>query len=140
MNFVKNGIPQGTAPHEKVLSFAPSHGIKVKRVLCGNIRIEQSAKPLAKTHGIHNFSVIKPKGKGQWNIPEYKVILLSREKEAAAVKTKLNFRFHDPNPLGVAAEYIMKELIEANKPKAEQAIREARERKAKRDSAPAVSD
>ena len=47
------------------------------------------------------------------------------------MKTKLNFRFHDPNPQGVAAEYILKELIEANKPKAEQAIREARERKAK---------
>ncbi len=34
------------------------------------------------------------------------------------MKKKLNFRFHDPNPTGVAAEYILKELIEANLPKA----------------------
>ena len=55
------------------------------------------------------------------------------------MKKKLNFRFHDPNPPGVAEEYILKELIEANKPKAEQAIREAREREAKRDEVPAAS-
>ena len=38
------------------------------------------------------------------------------------MKIKLNFRFHDPNPSGVAAEYILKELIETNKPKAERAV------------------
>jgi len=38
---------------------------------------------------------------------------------------KLTYRFHDPNPPGVAADYILKVLIEANAPKAEQAIREA---------------
>lgn len=45
-----------------------------------------------------------------------------------AVKKKLNFRFHDPNPAGVAAEYILKELIEANLPKAEWAVRKAKMR------------
>ena len=44
------------------------------------------------------------------------------------MKKKLNFRFHDPNPAGVAAEYILKELIEANLPKAERAVREAKMR------------
>lgn len=56
------------------------------------------------------------------------------------MKKKLNFRFHDPNPPGVSAEYILKELIEANKPKAERAIREARERKAKCGRTAATSD
>ena len=45
-----------------------------------------------------------------------------------AVKKKLNFRFHDPNPAGVAAEYILKELIKANLPKVERAVREAKMR------------
>lgn len=45
-----------------------------------------------------------------------------------SVKKKLNFRFHDPNPTGVAAEYILKELIEANLPKAERAVKEAKMR------------
>ena len=40
-------------------------------------------------------------------------------------KQKLTYRFHDPNPPGVAAEHILKVLIEANTPKAEKAIREA---------------
>ena len=44
------------------------------------------------------------------------------------MKKKLNFRFHDPNPAGVAAEYILKELVAANLPKAERAIREAKMR------------
>ena len=56
------------------------------------------------------------------------------------MKKKLNFRFHDPNPPGVAEEYILKELIEANKPKAERAIREARERETKRGRTAAASD
>ena len=34
------------------------------------------------------------------------------------MKKKLNFRFHDPNPTGIAAEYILKELVAANPPKA----------------------
>ena len=38
--------------------------------------------------------------------------------EGTAVKKKLNFRFHDTNPTGVAAEYILKELVAANLPKA----------------------
>ena len=38
---------------------------------------------------------------------------------------KLIYRFHDPNPPGVAAEQILKVLLEVNAPKVEQAIREA---------------
>ena len=45
-----------------------------------------------------------------------------------AAKKKLNFRFHDPNPAGVAAEYILKELVAANLPKAERAVMEAKMR------------
>ena len=45
------------------------------------------------------------------------------------MKKKLNFRFHDPNPAGIAAEYILKELVAANLPKAERAVREAKMRK-----------
>ena len=56
------------------------------------------------------------------------------------MKKKLNFRVHDPNPPGVASEYILKELIEANMPKAEQAIREARERKTMRGKTATASD
>ena len=44
------------------------------------------------------------------------------------MKKKLNFRFHDPNPAGVAAEYILKELVAANMPKAERAVMEAKMR------------
>lgn len=38
---------------------------------------------------------------------------------------KLNYRFHDPNPAGMAANYILKILIEANASKVEQAVRRA---------------
>ncbi len=38
---------------------------------------------------------------------------------------KLTYRFHDPNPPGVAAEYLLKVLMEVNAPKVEQAIRES---------------
>lgn len=40
-------------------------------------------------------------------------------------KKKLNYRFHDPNDPAVAAEYILKVFIEANKKKVEEVIREA---------------
>ena len=36
---------------------------------------------------------------------------------------KLCYRFHDPNPPGVAAEYILQVLIESSAGKAEAAIR-----------------
>lgn len=45
-------------------------------------------------------------------------------------KKKLNYRFHNPNPPEVAAEYILKVFIEVNKPKVERAVREAKERSA----------
>ncbi len=40
-------------------------------------------------------------------------------------KPKLNYRFHDPNPPGVMADYLVKLLVEVNMPKAEAAIRAA---------------
>lgn len=40
-------------------------------------------------------------------------------------KRKLNYRFHDPNPAAVTADYILKVFIEANMGKAEAAIRAA---------------
>lgn len=43
---------------------------------------------------------------------------------------KLNYRFHDPNPPEVTAEYILKVFIDVNKPKVERAVREAKERAA----------
>lgn len=39
-------------------------------------------------------------------------------------KPKLNYRFHNPNTVGETADYILKILIEANKDKVEQAIKE----------------
>ena len=42
-------------------------------------------------------------------------------------RRKLNFRFHDPNPPEVAAQYILGLLIEANAAKVENAIRKAGE-------------
>lgn len=38
---------------------------------------------------------------------------------------KLNYRFHDPNPVGMTADYLLKILIEANIPKVERAIQKA---------------
>ena len=38
---------------------------------------------------------------------------------------KLNYRFHNPNPAAVTADYILKVLIEANTGKADAAIRNA---------------
>lgn len=42
-------------------------------------------------------------------------------------KRKLNYRFHDPNPAAVTADYILKIFIEANAGKVEAAVREAAE-------------
>ena len=38
-------------------------------------------------------------------------------------KRKLNYRFHNPNPVVVTADYILKVMIEANTEKVEKAIR-----------------
>ena len=38
---------------------------------------------------------------------------------------KLNYRFHDPNPAAVTADYILKVFIEANAGKVEAAIQRA---------------
>lgn len=40
---------------------------------------------------------------------------------------KLNYRFHDPNPAAVTADYILKIFIEANTGKVEAAIQKAAE-------------
>ena len=40
-------------------------------------------------------------------------------------KRKLNYRFHDPNPAAVTADYILKIFIEANAGKVEAAIQRA---------------
>lgn len=39
-------------------------------------------------------------------------------------KRKLHYRFHDPNPAEVTADYILKILIEANRGKVEEILRE----------------
>ena len=38
-------------------------------------------------------------------------------------KKKLNYRFHNPNPVEVTADYILKVMIEVNTEKVEKAIR-----------------
>lgn len=40
-------------------------------------------------------------------------------------RQKLEYRFHNPNPTAITADYILKILIEANVPKVERAIQEA---------------
>ena len=42
-------------------------------------------------------------------------------------KTKLNYRFHNPNSVEATADYILKVFIEANGGKVEKAIQEAAE-------------
>ena len=44
-------------------------------------------------------------------------------------KKKLNYRFHNPNPVEVTAEYILKVMIEANREKVEKALREEMEQR-----------
>lgn len=38
---------------------------------------------------------------------------------------KLNYRFHDPNPAAVTADYILKIFVEANAGKVEAAVQQA---------------
>ena len=40
-------------------------------------------------------------------------------------KRKLNYRFHNPNPVAETADYLLKILIEANTEKVQSAIQEA---------------
>ena len=40
-------------------------------------------------------------------------------------RRKLNYRFHNPNPVAVTADYILKIFIEANTGKVEAAIQNA---------------
>ena len=39
-------------------------------------------------------------------------------------KRKLNYRFHNPNPVEVTADYILKVMIEANTEKVEKILQE----------------
>ena len=48
---------------------------------------------------------------------------------SAMKKRKLNYRFHNPNTAEATADYILKILIEANKGKVDQAIRDATKEK-----------
>ena len=43
-------------------------------------------------------------------------------------KRKLNYRFHNPNPVEVTADYILKVFIEANMKKVERVMQEVAER------------
>lgn len=49
-------------------------------------------------------------------------------------KRKLTYTFHNPNPLDVTVDYVLKILIEANAPKVEQAIRAAADAAAQADA------
>lgn len=40
-------------------------------------------------------------------------------------KKKLNYRFHNPNPDSLTANYILKVFLEADRQKAENAVRQA---------------
>ena len=40
------------------------------------------------------------------------------------ITTKLNFRFHDPNAPGVAADAILEVFLDVNRPKVDAALRE----------------
>ena len=42
-------------------------------------------------------------------------------------KRKLNYRFHNPNPVEVTADYILKVFMEVNEKKVERAMQEAAE-------------
>ena len=44
-------------------------------------------------------------------------------------KRKLNYRFHNPNPVEVTAEYILKVMIEAKAEKVEKALQEEMEQR-----------
>ena len=44
-------------------------------------------------------------------------------------KRKLNYRFHNPNPVEVTAEYILKVMIEANVEKVEKVLQEEMEQR-----------
>ena len=49
-----------------------------------------------------------------------------RERRHTAIKRrKLNYRFHNPNPADVTADYILKVFIEVNENKVERAIKAA---------------
>lgn len=45
--------------------------------------------------------------------------------DATVKERKLNYRFHDPNPTAVTADYILKIFIEANVGKVEAAMQKA---------------
>lgn len=48
-------------------------------------------------------------------------------------KTKLNYRFHNPNSLAETTDYILKIFLEVNEKKVEAAIKKAVEEKADTD-------
>ena len=48
-------------------------------------------------------------------------------------KRKLNYRFHNPNPVEVTADYILKVFIEVNAKKVERVMQEVAEKSAEED-------
>ena len=48
-------------------------------------------------------------------------------------KRKLNYRFHNPNPVEVTADYILKVFIEVNAKKVERVMQEIAEKSAEED-------
>ena len=48
-------------------------------------------------------------------------------------KRKLNYRFHNPNPVEVTADYILKVFIEVNAKKVERVMQEVAERNMEED-------
>lgn len=66
-----------------------------------------------------------------WTICRFKFIdwtNSNREKRggsSAMKKQKLNYRFHNPNPVDATADYILKVFIESNTSKVERVIEEA---------------
>ena len=51
--------------------------------------------------------------------------MLERRYHTAVKKQKLNYRFHNPNPADVTADYILKVFMEVNEKKVEEAIKMA---------------
>lgn len=45
------------------------------------------------------------------------------------MKKKLNYRFHNPNPTDVTADYLLKVFMQVNIPKVEKAVQDAKMRR-----------
>ncbi len=50
------------------------------------------------------------------------------------MKKKLNYRFHNPNPEDVTADYLLEVFMQVNIPKVEKAVRDAKMRRIDEDN------